>query len=605
MCPRLGMTEVVEKLFKEQRKSVTDVIYKKTANNAIRELSKTFHPQSKWGFQLSQHYHDFCKDRGFTNHECMATIGRFVGSRHHNQFLPGLVAYNARESLLLFLEFWEGRKTTAEPNKMFTANKKALSDARTLFELEVMGLVYASFIGPMLNLLAGHQGGVTSQLSLVPVIQSLLDSMTNPIPGFVRSVVRGDAWLIPQFQRQGVKSMLPPHLWAIVASYCDGAAPETAQLLDLWEVNSSAFLRQQLRVGSDEERVKFLCDALPQMAAVLRERQPHLVPGGQYAALSEEVEKTLANVKTTSDTQEGDLGMADHFLLRAPSMLVETCSTHIKLRRNKTFVWLRSLPRAKRAKYVKLARRIARARFKQQKARRAELVRARTDKAKAEAAGAEKTKTNAARKVANAEELVWRSEAAMTTALTNSQTRLPKVESSQMSELSKQLGYFQKIGVWKKPIKTEQGDRFVISFQPLAKLKGIVQTCIAAIAAAPRQQAQPKARARSPSPESPRCGSAKAHEPPAPDSKSTAATTDEECVDYDDDVDEDEDDGYSLTCCGVVWRSDSKLNLVCCNKCKDWSHIGPVGQCEGENVTLREAKSAKYYHLCRKCQARR
>ena len=63
--------------------------------------------------------------------------------------------------------------------------------------------------------------------------------------------------------------------------------------------------------------------------------------------------------------------------------------------------------------------------------------------------------------------------------------------------------------------------------------------------------------------------------------------------DDDDDDDDDEDEGYPLACCGVMWWPDSKFNLVCCNKCKDWRHIGPLSDCEGESVTLRAAKSAK------------
>jgi hypothetical protein len=100
-------------------------------------------------------------------------------------------------------------------------------------------------------------------------------------------------------------------------------------------------------------------------------------------------------------------------------------------------------------------------------------------------------------------------------------------------------------------------------------------------------------------------------ERPSPDRKAIAAArTTETEPDHDDDDDdddadeEDEDEGYDLTCCGAMWRQDSKFNLVCCNKCKDWRHIGPVGDCEGECVALRDAKSAKHFHLCIQCQNR-
>jgi hypothetical protein len=56
------MTEELEKLFKKQRKAgatpAIKALYAKTAFKALYELSKSFHSQSPWGFQLYQvHYH--------------------------------------------------------------------------------------------------------------------------------------------------------------------------------------------------------------------------------------------------------------------------------------------------------------------------------------------------------------------------------------------------------------------------------------------------------------------------------------------------------------------------------------------------------------------
>ena len=48
-----GMTAVLEKLFKLDRKAnPARALYNNTCFNAMREISKSFHPESKWGFQL-------------------------------------------------------------------------------------------------------------------------------------------------------------------------------------------------------------------------------------------------------------------------------------------------------------------------------------------------------------------------------------------------------------------------------------------------------------------------------------------------------------------------------------------------------------------------
>jgi hypothetical protein len=48
------MTEELEKLFKRQRKAGVEAVYTKTAFKALYELSKSFHSESPWGFQLYQ-----------------------------------------------------------------------------------------------------------------------------------------------------------------------------------------------------------------------------------------------------------------------------------------------------------------------------------------------------------------------------------------------------------------------------------------------------------------------------------------------------------------------------------------------------------------------
>ena len=175
-----GMTEQVNKQFLREREELNNLLYTKTANDATRELCKGFHHQSKWGFQVFVPYKDFCQHEEYRGHDFLHSIGRFVGSRSHNQFKPGLMAYNARESLSGFLTFWEGRKTDKAPNQMFTSNKKALNCPRTLFEFEIISIVYSRFIQPMLLVISGHLGNVKTNLDLRPVVAALLHSMDAP-----------------------------------------------------------------------------------------------------------------------------------------------------------------------------------------------------------------------------------------------------------------------------------------------------------------------------------------------------------------------------------------------------------------------------------------
>ena len=65
-----GVTEIIEAMFKEDRDGVFSA-YKDTAFNAIREVSKAFHPHSEWGFQLFPHYMDWCKDNEYSMHSCL------------------------------------------------------------------------------------------------------------------------------------------------------------------------------------------------------------------------------------------------------------------------------------------------------------------------------------------------------------------------------------------------------------------------------------------------------------------------------------------------------------------------------------------------------
>ena len=199
-------------------------------------------------------------------------MGRFVGSRHHNQFLPGLKAYNARVSVLEFLVFWEGRKTTKPPNGMFTANKKAQRCPRTLFEFEIVALVYCVFIRFKLLVMSGRLGGITTNLGLRPVIRALLSSMMNPSPAFLQLVVRGQQPLIPLF---GVpeKLLLPRVVLVLVVEYV--SEPIDAKLLDLFEIDDAAWFLAHFIPST--AHIRFLQKLLPAMVEKLTERQLNTV----------------------------------------------------------------------------------------------------------------------------------------------------------------------------------------------------------------------------------------------------------------------------------------------------------------------------------------
>ena len=272
---------------------------------------------------------------------------------------------------------------------MFTANKKALRCPRTLFEFEIVALVYCVFIRFMLLVMSGHLGGITNNLGLRPVISALLTSMTNPSPAFLRLVVRDQQPLITLFCVPETFA-LPRTVLVLVVEYVSD--PLDVKLLDLFEVDHAAGFLAHF-VPSDAH-ICFLQKLLPLMAEKLRERQPLLVPGGEYATLSAEEEKQCEAAPTTSNSQESDFSITDRKMLSCPSMTVDTVSTHVKLEQNDTFPWLWELPRTDRFRYVMLAKALARVRTKEKKQLRASFVQSRTDKAKAdEAAHATRAKT--------------------------------------------------------------------------------------------------------------------------------------------------------------------------------------------------------------------
>lgn len=255
----------------------------------------------------TQNYIDWCKEAGIDGHECLDTIGRFTGSRHHNQFLPGVKVYNAILSVFGFLVFWEGRKVKKAPNRMFTANKRALSCKRTRFEFEVIGSIYWLFISPMLAIMAGRVESVKSNIDLVPVVSSLLSALESATEDSIFDLLKGKCSLIPQFdegqyERQQLSDFrFEVHVMLIIFAYAPKACSPT-----MW-------MRLNLAAAPDAARdiahVQCLKKIFPRFAQKLRDRQPHLCPGGKYADLSASAREEVSNAKPTSDIM-GNVGEA-------------------------------------------------------------------------------------------------------------------------------------------------------------------------------------------------------------------------------------------------------------------------------------------------------
>jgi hypothetical protein len=79
------------------------------------------------------------------------------------------------------------------------------------------------------------------------------------------------------------------------------------------------FLRYTTSPDQVEAIVDILVEAFPLFVAKLKDRQPHFVPGGKYSLLTPESAPQAAHSRVTTDTQEGDHGIGDHFLTHGHS----------------------------------------------------------------------------------------------------------------------------------------------------------------------------------------------------------------------------------------------------------------------------------------------
>ena len=401
--------------------------------------------------------------------------------------------------------------------------------------------------------------------------------------------------------------------------------PLDVNLLDLFEVDHAAWFLAHF-VPSDAH-ICFLQKLLPLMAEKLRERQPLLVPGGEYDTLLAEEEKQCEAAPTTSNSQESDFSITDRKMLSCPSMTVDTVSTHVKLEQNDTFPWLWELPRTDRFRYVMLAKALARVRTKEKKQLRASFVQSRTDKAKADEA-AHATRAKAAVKTADAETHVWVTEQDMKTALHKGNGEA-RVETTQKRLLTAQLSAFVLVGVYKKDKAAskcsleELVTRVKLCMAARAKAAGAAvatttsssaSTSSAMSSASAVSSASATSSASSTSSasatSSASSSSAGPHDPvpAAPGAEEVADPSVAVTEDADDgDSESDDEEKYQMPCCGQWYLPETVTKigtLVECVRCLEWYHIRPLGECPGEGITKKLAQTRTYIHVCRICNVK-
>ena len=75
-----------------------------------------------------------------------------------------------------------------------------------------------------------------------------------------------------------------------------------------WTIHhATASLNATNLQAREDDQVAFLQRLLPRMAKKLRDRQPHLCPGGRYTNLTPTEKMSVSAVPATSDIIEGDL----------------------------------------------------------------------------------------------------------------------------------------------------------------------------------------------------------------------------------------------------------------------------------------------------------
>ena len=609
-----GMTAVLEVLFKASRQAEEEgATYKNTCYNAAREISKSFNPTSTWGFQLFQHYRDYCTDpeHEFPKHEFLECIGRFVGSRHHNQLLPCAKILNASKSLLDFLKFWERRKVNKEPNRMFSANQRALQCTTTEFEFTVSAYVYMLLVGPMLWVM-GSEGTVKSQLDLVPLIGRLLPALEKATPSSVTRAL--DFGLVPDFckEQKGCYLFKNVMVVSIVLKYMDVHANSNpvdriadqasrAALLAMARDNygSCKWLRLQLLLhgdGAQDEKavVHFIVDAFPVMGTKLRDRQPDVCPGGEHAlrltgAGAASFRADTMSAKPTSDSLESNFAVLGWKLLNNTSMLSSTASIHLMARCNDVFPWLREMPEEERNLKIRMSGPLARKRDKEDRAAAAAMKNARRDKAKKEEA---LQTTGKDEKIAKAASGLWQTNRQMELALGTKYGKL-RTDEAMKGILRKQLTALATAGYWTQP------KGFTKNSSTVDEMKAFIRACTPMTEYLAASSSETVATSSSSTSSS---SSLRAVPIKRPRGIGVKLPHDEELEDV---VESDSEDEVSvMPCCGTKYDADGGYHVVQCTKCCEWVHCGQLGSCPGAGVSYNTARSRSFVFVCKICVIR-
>ena len=321
----------------------------------------------------------------------------------------------------------------------------------------------------------------------------------------------------------------------------------------------------------DRKILAYVVRALPRMAIVCRERQPHVVPGGEYTELDAK-QAEMCTAPATSDVVESGFGIYTYKIRQSPMMSPETASTHVMLRQNHFFQWLTALPRDERDAKIRVSGKLASQWKKERLLRREELQAARVAKFAKEDEKAELKE----QKKDTAWSLLWQSVAQMEAALRQQSGQL-RTENSQKGIIRAQLTQWQRCDLWKCP----RG--FSVEKTSLSDFKATITALILG---------------RSPSSSS-----------SSSSSSSHAAADDDDGDDVDDVVVEhgiqsDEDlSADSMPCCGVVYAENGGYRVVSCSRCARWFHVGSLGKCRGDSKLVQRANELTCAFLCSGCSA--
>ena len=158
-----------------------------------------------------------------------------------------------------------------------------------------------------------------------------------------------------------------------------------------------------------------------------------------------------------------------------------------------------------------------------------------------------------------------------------------RTEAVQRTMLRSQLTCFQNMQLWTAP------KGYTKKTDSLADMKEAVKVCILKISSVNERSSPPVSLPNEQSSPPVSLLSSSTSEPFAP------IPSDES------EVNTDNEDIYDMPCCSVTWDQDGGYDIVQCNKCHHWLHIGPLGTCAGESCSTQQARSVCYYHISSLC----